>query len=1308
MGAALSALLCGRAAALTNVWSGSDGEDPTSLTDVNNWAEPPAFDGTDDLAFQLTGATDITSMVSGTVSLNSLVISGSGSASLLISSCSGNLQVASTVTDSASSQVTIAVPISGNASLSVTSGGTLILTAANTYGGGTTVACMSTLQLGDGTNTGSFVNSVTDNGTLVFNNPGSFSFSNGISGVGGVTIQTGAVTLGGSGSNSYSGTTLVQGCASLTDAESNSLSICSAVDLLDHAALNVNYFESIKSLEGDSCTSVNLASGATLLINTGGSMEFGGVIGGCGSLEIGNGATQVLVNTNTYTGGTTIDCSATLQLGDGESSGYISNTSGITDNGVLKFDNTGCTTFSAGISGSGSVEVASGMVTLLGSNCYSNGTTVDCGATLVLGNGEETGTIVGSVTDNGTLAFDNTGCTSFSGGISGLGGVTIENGMVTLGGTNTYSGTTSLNGAHLLDAASNSFSPNSTMSLSGEALLSVNFCESVKSLVGECSSTVCIASDGKLTILQGDSCAAYAGTIAGCGMLEIGCDAYQILTGSNSYSGGTKIGSGATLQLGDGESVGSIAGSVRDNGTLLLDNPGCSILNGGISGSGGLTIEDGMVTLGGSNCYGGTTLVTNCAQLIDAAANSFSPNSAVVLDDSAVLGVNFSETVASLAGQCASSVSISSGGLLVVSQGSSCAEYAGSISGCGALEIGANAYQILTGSNSYLGGTTIDCMATLQLGNDGSNGSIAGGVTDNGTLIFDTTGCTTFSGGIIGNGGVTLENGMVTLGGSNSYSGTTLVTYGAHLVDAGSNSFSANSEMQLTACAALSVNFCESVKSLVGDCSSTVCIGSDGKLVIVEGDSCAAYAGSIAGCGALEIGANAYQILTGSSSFTGTTTIDCLATLQLGDGESNGTIAGNIVDRGSLVFDASGCTTLAGNICGTGSLLINSGMVTLSGNNTYSGGTTLACDTSLTVASDNGIGTGPLTVHSSTVNFTTAYPVINGLTMTGSSAIDFAPGSTSTIIGLVSDTINDSNSFSLGTDSTLTVQVNDLGESDPVFYGTISGSGSLNVTTPNVGIGGELRLAGDNTYTGGTTVGSSALLVASNNSALGTGSVTLYPGSAFGVDHNVSISNQVVIPNDQVMIGGYGTINSAQTITIQNGSILTGGLGLIPAGDGTHSVVGTLSFGSGTTLALAPQGTLQFSIQDAALTFSSVSIAGTLDISALASGGPFTIQVIGVGSDGLTLGFASSFNPSTSYQWTLLSAHTINGTFNPAAFTVDTSLLSNPLNGGTFAVSEVGSNIDLNFTPVPEPSTWALLASGASVVGGAIYRRRKS
>jgi hypothetical protein len=40
-------------------------------------------------------------------------------------------------------------------------------------------------------------------------------------------------------------------------------------------------------------------------------------------------------------------------------------------------------------------------------------------------------------------------------------------------------------------------------------------------------------------------------------------------------------------------------------------------------------------------------------------------------------------------------------------------------------------------------------------------------------------------------------------------------------------------------------------------------------------------------------------------------------------------------------------------------------------------------------------------------------------------------------------------------------------------------------------------------------------------------------------------------------------------------------------------------------------------------------------------------------------------------------------------------------------LSTVGSDVLLNFTPVPEPSTWALLLAGLGLVGFRKLRRRR-
>ena len=101
------------------------------------------------------------------------------------------------------------------------------------------------------------------------------------------------------------------------------------------------------------------------------------------------------------------------------------------------------------------------------------------------------------------------------------------------------------------------------------------------------------------------------------------------------------------------------------------------------------------------------------------------------------------------------------------------------ITGAGALTKAGAGTLVLTGTSIYAGGTTIDA-GTLQLGNGGASGSIAGNVTDNGALMFNRSDNLTFSGAISGGGSV-IQNGagMAILNADNPYSGATTISAGA-------------------------------------------------------------------------------------------------------------------------------------------------------------------------------------------------------------------------------------------------------------------------------------------------------------------------------------------------------------------------------------------------------------------------------------------------------------------------------------------------------------------------------------------------
>ena len=87
----------------------------------------------------------------------------------------------------------------------------------------------------------------------------------------------------------------------------------------------------------------------------------------------------------------------------------------------------------------------------------------------------------------------------------------------------------------------------------------------------------------------------------------------------------------------------------------------------------------------------------------------------------------------------------------------------GPIRGNGGLTTGGAGTVVLTASNSYTGGTTISA-GTLALGNGGTTGSIAGGITNNATLLLDFSGNQPLANSVSGSGNVVVSGpGTVTL-----------------------------------------------------------------------------------------------------------------------------------------------------------------------------------------------------------------------------------------------------------------------------------------------------------------------------------------------------------------------------------------------------------------------------------------------------------------------------------------------------------------------------------------------------------------
>lgn len=134
----------------------------------------------------------------------------------------------------------------------------------------------------------------------------------------------------------------------------------------------------------------------------------------------------------------------------GETIGSLSGGGGSGGNVSLSADlvaggNNKNTTFAGAMSGAGGfTKSGAGTMTMTGDNTHSGGTTIATG-TLQVGDGGNTGSISGNITNNARLAFNRSDNVVHAGNISGSGSVEQRGaGTLTLSGSNTHSGGTSV------------------------------------------------------------------------------------------------------------------------------------------------------------------------------------------------------------------------------------------------------------------------------------------------------------------------------------------------------------------------------------------------------------------------------------------------------------------------------------------------------------------------------------------------------------------------------------------------------------------------------------------------------------------------------------------------------------------------------------------------------------------------------------------------------------------------------------------------------------------------------------------------
>jgi fibronectin-binding autotransporter adhesin len=857
-----------------------------------------------------------------------------------------------------SDALTVSNVITGTGSIVQSGPGTLTLSGANAYAGGTTINA-GTILAGSVKALGT--------GSITFGGDGALGTAVGVSfAVDGVSIYsaiagtvgaaagqtltlTGRLDMGDRadtelhvGTASQTGTVLANLSFVNESRSSNGKVLIDAGTLRQNGSLEntlsrVNGGLSIAAgatydLNGYQGGGVNLSGGGTIT-NTGGTAArfralessnstFGGVIRdgiAATGLRVDGGGTLTLTGTNTYSGTTGFLGGSTLQIGDGGTGGSLGSGDVDLTNGKLVFNSSDAITAANVISGNGSLVLSgTGTLTLTGANIFSGSTTISAGA-LQIGNGGTTGSLGSGFVNltKGTLEFNRSDAITVANVITGAGSL-IQSGTntLTLLGDNLYTGGTTINAGEIL-AGSNHATGAQGVTFAGRGTLGTADQRSaaVKGI---------IIKDG----VSGTVGASAGQTLTLTGAMFVGARA-ELHFGATSQTG-TVIADfgGITLSVPNLLSVFIDAGTLRQENNLarsLLD------MQGGLSIASGATYDLNGYGGGGVNLSGSGT-ITNygraAAQFV-AREISNSTFSGVIQDNAAAtsLRVHGGGTLTLTGANTYSGGTTINAGTILAGSVNALGTGGVTFAGDGALGTAAGVSSSITG-------------ITINAGFSGTVGASAGqSLTLGGDLRMDPAADFELHFGMAGQSGTVITN----LNSTNHLPNT-----GKAFVDAGTLRQDNNLGQAL-----LAMNGGLSIASgatydLNGYQGGGVNLSSGGTITNNGGTSAqfvarqisnSTFSGvirdGIAATG-LRVDGGGTLTLTGTNTYSGTTGFLGGSTLQIGDGRIGGSLGSGDVDltNGKLVFNSSDAITAANVISGNGSLVLSgTGTTTLIGSN---------------------------------------------------------------------------------------------------------------------------------------------------------------------------------------------------------------------------------------------------------------------------------------------------------------------------------------------------------------------------------------
>jgi fibronectin-binding autotransporter adhesin len=654
-------------------WSGLSGSN-SSYTTGSDWVGGTAPGSGATVKVDFTGSTRLTPVLTANTTVNAVKFDSAASSFNLggaftytlggivpsIIQQSANAQTISTTTlalgansimdVSGAGALNITSKVTGGFSLTKLSAGTLNLSGANTYSGGTTisggvlgvsasntalgtgavtVANGSTLQITDGR---TLANALTIAGTGAVNgaidsNPGA----------GNTATLNGQVTLNGNSTISTDSGTLVigggvDGSGDLTLAGAGNMSVAS---IITTGAGNVF----MNGTGTDTFTGANTYTGNTT-VNSGTLNLSGTSTTVQGNLYMEGGTTDETTN-NQISSTSSVDLyGGSFNLGSGIAQTFNGNfntstgtTLGLGSGSTLTLSGTGTDTLSGVITGSGSLVTSNtGKTVLSGSNTFSGGTSVTNVVNVTNSSGFGTGSVAISgngniqIQNNVTLAnsfnINSTG-TSYAGAFENVSGSNTISGAVTVSGASRIqsdSGTLTVSGAVGLGANSLDIGGNSNVTING-AITGT----SASSLTKDGSGTLAIGASnsafaGSVTVTGGTLQTNIANAFTGTTAITVNTGAIMSLNsnsqviGSLNDAGSLSFGTGASLTLSTGTSL--LSGTMSGTGTIILDAGATLTLGANFSDAGlNIILAGGTLKLNGTTDTFGSLSVTSTSVL---------------------------------------------------------------------------------------------------------------------------------------------------------------------------------------------------------------------------------------------------------------------------------------------------------------------------------------------------------------------------------------------------------------------------------------------------------------------------------------------------------------------------------------------------------------------------------------------------------------------------------------------------------------------------------------------------------------------